>query len=395
MRLQLGMYLLCCVAWAGSAAAEPAAVNVFRNDTEGYNNFRIPAIIRTAEGTLLAFCEARAGGDAAETDLVLRRSTDQGKSWGPVEVVQESDDFASLFRGEVPPITVGNPAPVVDLLHPQHPGRIWLPFTLENDRVFVTFSDDDGKTWTKPREITSAVKRDGWGWYATGPCHAIQLQQGPQRGRLVVPADHRLGAGGSDRGPCGIQVIYSDDHGETWKLGAVDDTYEDGLEANETCVAELGDGRLYFNTRDQNGPAPGTRGEAYSNDGGETFVSAGEKYRWVQPAPEVLDPPVVECSVLAVPLGGSQEVLLFSGPDENGPSGKGRSDLRIRFSRDGGRSWKDGPLLHEGPAAYSDMVLLDEEGGRVGILFEAGERGGKAYNRIDFLTFSVRELSGE
>ncbi|MDG1896281.1 MAG: sialidase family protein, partial [Fuerstiella sp.] len=118
----------------GANAAESAAVTVFRNGSDGYQGFRIPAIIKAANGDLLAFCEARAGGDASEIDLVSKRSSDGGKTWQALHVVLESDNFRSLFEGDVPQITVGNPAPVVDLLDPDHPGRIWLPFTLENDR---------------------------------------------------------------------------------------------------------------------------------------------------------------------------------------------------------------------------------------------------------------------
>ena len=386
--------LLILTVISSTALAQEQQVTVFKNGTEGYNNFRIPAIIRTTQGTLLAFCEARSGGDASEIDLVLRRSHDGGQSWGPLEVVQESDDFAKYYPDDRP-ITVGNPAPVVDRLDPQHAGRIWLPFTLENDRVFVTHSDDDGKSWSSPNEITANVKRDGWGWYATGPCHSIQIQHGAHKGRLVIPADHRLGDDGKDRGACGIQVLYSDDHGATWNLGAVDDTYEDDFESNETTVTELSDGRLYFNTRDQNGKAAGTRGEVFSRDGGETFIESDTgSYRYVQPAPETLDPPVVECAVLALrntPQQGS-DLLLFSGPDENGPSGKGRSDLRIRFSTDRAQTWSDGPLLHTGPAAYSDMVRMDDDSHRVGVLFEAGSPSGTRYDRIDFLTFDVSQL---
>ena len=82
---------------------------------------------------------------------------------------------------------------------------------------------------------------------------------GEHRGRLVIPADHRLGDDGADRGPEGAQALLSDDHGQTWRLGAIDDTYEDDFKANETTVVELNDGRLYFNSRDQNGAAAGTR----------------------------------------------------------------------------------------------------------------------------------------
>lgn len=373
-------------------AAPP--VTVFQAKTEGYNIYRIPAIVRAANGHLLAFCEARVAGDASEIDLVLKRSADQGKTWSALQIVQESDDFQSLYPGV--PITVGNPAPVVDLLHPQHPGRIWLPYTVENDRVFVVFSDDHGVTWSQRREITRDVKLDRWGWYATGPVHSIQLQYGKYKGRLVVPADHRLGDDGADRGPNGAQAFYSDDHGMTWKLGAVDDTYDDGLNANETAAVELNDGRVYFNTRDQNGMAPGTRGAAISNDGGQSFLPSGvEHYQWFAPVTGTLDPPVVQCALLrgaSTRRGDSRDIILFSGPDENGPTGKGRSDLRLRYSIDETVTWKDGPLIHVGPAAYSDLVQLTPQGDRFGVLFEAGNVGGSAYERIVFVPFTLDEV---
>lgn len=383
------LVLIILVPAVSSAQDGTPATQVFVAGNEGYNVYRIPAIIRAANGDLLAFCEARTGGDASEIDLVMKRSTDQGNSWSELQVVQESSEFKSLFDGEIPPITVGNPAPVVDLLDPDHPGRIWLPFTVENDRVFVTRSDDQGANWSEPREITSDVKLDAWGWYATGPVHSIQIQNGPHRGRLVIPADHRLGDKGADRGPLGAQAILSDDHGLSWRLGAVDASYEDGLNANETTVVELSDGTLYFNTRDQNGEATGTRGEAWSSDGGESFASRASNWKSFRPASAVLDPPVVQCALLRV---GNR--LLFSGPDENGPTGKGRSDLRVRFSDDDGQSWMDGPLVHTGPAAYSDLVLLDA--GNVGVLFEAGDVGQKnAYQRIVFVAVRLADLKSE
>jgi sialidase-1 len=382
------------ISTGGAHADDSTAVSVFRNGSDGYQVFRIPAVIKAANGDLLAFCEARAGGDASEIDLVSKRSTDGGKSWQPLYVVQESSDFRTLFTDDAPPITVGNPAPVVDLLDPEHPGRLWLPFTLENDRVFVTYSDNHGKTWAPRREITQDVKLKNWGWYATGPVHSIQLHRGKHRGRLVVPADHRLGDDGADRGPEGAQAIISDDHGKTWRLGAIDDTYSDDLKANETTVVELNDGRLYFNTRDQNGSAPGNRGSAYSSDGGETFDRAADsEYKYFVPAGTPFDPPVVQCALLRIASsldGNDRNLILFSGPDESGPTGKGRSDLRLRYSTNETSTWHDGPLIHEGPAAYSDMVRLTTT--HVGILFEAGTKRGKRYDRIDFVRFPVNDL---
>lgn len=352
---------------------------VFEAGEGGYKVFRIPAIICCANQDLLAFCEARQGGDASEIDLVLKRSRDNGKTWGNIQVVQESDDFKSLLQGPAAPITIGNPAPVVDLLDPDHRGRVWLPYTFENDRVFVIYSDDHGSSWAPRRDITADVKRDSWGWYATGPVHSIQIQNGLHKGRLVIPGDHRLGEGGQDQGALGAQVVFSDDHGLTWQLGAVDDTYEDDIHANETTVVELKNGVLYFNTRDHQGQAPGTRGETWSFDGGSSFKTKHSEWKAFQPAHEILDPPVVQCSILRLSTG----MIVFSGPDENGPSGPGRSDLKLRFSEDEAKSWQDGRLIHLGPAAYSDMIETDD--GLLGVLFENGDAGGKnAYERISF-----------
>lgn len=376
---------------ASYATEEIPAVHVYRRGEAGYQVFRIPAMVRAANGDLLAFCEARQGGDASEIDLVCRRSTDGGKSWGDIQVVLESDDFQSLYPDKA--ITLGNPAPVVDLLAPKHPGRIWLPFTIENDLVCVTFSDDHGKTWAAHRDITYVAKLKDWGWYATGPIHSIQLQTGPHRGRLVIPCDHRIGRPGADEGANGAHAVLSDDHGATWRIGAVDDSYEDGLNANETAVVELADGRLYFNTRDQHGPAPGTRGGAISRDGGQTFwPSEQDGYHAFAPSRGVLDAPVVQCSLLRAELAdnGNQNLLLFCGPDDSGPTGKGRSDLRIRWSIDEADSWHDGPMLHVGPAAYSDMVRLGP--GNYGVLFEAGDLGAGTYDSIRFATIGLSDL---
>ena len=392
-----GLGALCSPVPLATAAGDSEAVSVFQSGSEGYKHFRIPAIVRAANGDLLAFCEARDGGDASEIDLVLKRSRDQGATWQPLQVVQKHEPFRYLFDHEPSAISIGNPAPVVDRLDPQHPGRIWLPFTVENTWVFVTYSDDHGESWAEPRDITGDVKREEWGWYATGPVHSIQLRRGKHRGRLVVPADHRLGSGGADRGPEGAQAILSDDHGQTWRLGAIDASYDDDLKANETTVVELNDGRLYFNTRDQHGAAEGTRGGAYSSDGGESFdPAASPQYKWFAPEPEPLDPPVVQCALLRAAAraeGDASNLILFSGPDEDGPSGKGRSDLRLRYTLDETASWQDGPMLHQGPAAYSDMVRL--RAGEVGVLFEAGDPGGSPYDSIRFLRFRTNELTTE
>src|SRR5438552_1926843 len=132
-------------------------------------------MIVTPRGTVLAICEGRkkSTSDSGNIDLVLRRSTDGGKTWEPLRVIIDDGDN-----------TAGNPCPVVD----RQTGTIWLPFCRNNREVLVTFSRDEGETWSKPENITSQVSEPRWTWYATGPGHGIQLRDG----RLLVPCDHKL-----------------------------------------------------------------------------------------------------------------------------------------------------------------------------------------------------------
>jgi len=172
---------------AAFACAAPAGVIAFQAGEAGYHTLRIPVLVRAESGALLAFAEGRRHGarDDGEIDLVLKRSTDGGRTWGPLMVLEhEADDK----QGGV---TLGNPCVVVDRLDPARPGRVWLMFTRNNERVFVKSSDDEGLSWTTRREITASVKDPSWDWYATGPVHAIQLERGEQAGRLVFPCDHR------------------------------------------------------------------------------------------------------------------------------------------------------------------------------------------------------------
>jgi sialidase-1 len=353
-------------------AAEPATTTtVFTAGKEGYHTYRIPAVLLTSKGTLLAFCEGRKDNrsDHGDLDLVLKRSADGGKTWGPLELVYE--------EGGTKKITIGNPCPVVDETN----GTIWLPFTRDNDDVFVTHSSDDGKSWAKPVKITADVKDSAWGWYATGPGVGIQLRRGPHQGRLVIPCDHRLqgktsvGLGGRSH------VIYSDDHGQTWKKGAPTDW---GM--NECQVVELADGRLLLNMRSY--LKRGRRAIAFSKDGGETWGPIRDD--------EALIEPVCQASLIAyrpklpgsdgiVPVSGV-EPLLFSNP----ASTKSRHRLTIRLSEDEGQTWPVSRLLHAGPAAYSSLVTLPD--GTIGCLYEAGK--GNAYETIRFSRVSMEWLRG-
>ena len=238
------------------APAEPDQKPIFVSGRDGYDTYRIPALLTTGKGTLLAFCEGRKDSrrDHGNIDLLIRRSTDGGETWSRQEVVW--DDGGN---------TCGNPCPVVDqetgtiwLLLTHNPGdeglrEIRLPGARGTRTVWVTSSEDDGKTWAPPREITATTKKPGWDWYATGPGVGIQLRQGPHRGRLVIPCDYSYPTSNPDEvvhqyeGPpigFGSHVIYSDDHGKSWHLGG-----NIQPQANECQVAELTDGRILLNFR--------------------------------------------------------------------------------------------------------------------------------------------------
>ncbi|MDQ1029380.1 sialidase-1 [Streptomyces umbrinus] len=359
----------------------------------GYDTYRIPATVTTRTGAVLAFAEGRrdGAGDTGNIDVVLRRSFDGGCTWGPLSVV-------AAGKGD----TRGNPAPVVDprtgkvvLLTSYNSGAVTEAQIMRGEvtaeqsrRVFVQTSRDDGRRFSAPRDITSAVKLPGWRWYATGPGHAVALTRGPYAGRLVVPSNHSASpaAGSADTGQeakyYGAHAIYSDDGGVTWRVGFVDDLYDGVENANESIAAQLPDGRLYFSSRDQHGSSVGNRLDSYSSDGGVTL----DRPYLVQPT--LNDVPVVQGSVLQLTgVGqGTGAPLLFSGPSV--PTV--RQSMAVWRSADAGHSFTKAKTLSTLPAAYSDLVQLGSD--RVGVLYETGAAG--MYEGIEFRRVGVGELRG-
>lgn len=347
---------------------EPAIPFLYSQNTAGYEAFRIPAIVKTKKGTLLAFAEARkkrSAGDAGDIDLVLKRSLDSGKTWESQAIVW--DNGAN---------TCGNPVPVVD----QQTGDIHLLMTWNHGednysdinnatghdtrRVYATRSSDDGKTWAAPVEITSVAKRPHWRWYGTGPCHGLQVKEGAHKNRLVVPCYYSVIKSGSNK--VYAHVIYSDDSGRTWKAG--DTTRQDN--AGESTVAELPGGKLMLNMR-RGTPA---RGVAISNDGGATWEDVRTDYT-------LLDPQCQGSLLDARRVG--QHLLLFS----NAASGS-RDHMTIKLSTNEGAAWSKAYGVYTGPAAYSDIVMITEN--KVAILYEAGVS--RPYEGIAFKIISLDEF---
>lgn len=338
---------------------------VFKKGDEGVHTYRIPALIQTNNGTIVAFAEARknGGGDTGDIDLVARRSTDGGKTWG--DIITIWDDGSNVC---------GNPCPVVD----RKTGKIILLSTwnlgsdsekeihsgtsADTRRVFVMFSNDDGLTWSGPREITASAKLSEWTWYATGPCHAVQLNKGKHKGRVIVPCDHGIPGKRTES-----HIIYSDDAGETWNIGG-----NPGV-GNESTAVQLKNGDIMLNMRGQEKQhrqdEDYVRLAAISHDSGETFCT---------PYPESsLIEPICNASIINyAPTGKLSETLLFSNPDDM----HRRCKMTIKQSDDSGKTWKTAVRLSDLPAAYSDLLVMDN--GDVAIFYETGEK--TSYDTMKF-----------
>jgi sialidase-1 len=377
----IGMVFILCPVMLLQAQdnTKPDTMSLFRSGTDGYKSYRIPAIITTTKGTILAFCEGRknSAADAGDIDLLLKRSVDGGKTWSAQQVIW--DDSTN---------TCGNPCPVVD----ESTGAICLLMThnLGEDKegdivkrtarstrtVWISKSSDDGVTWTKPEEITSTTKKTNWGWYATGPGIGIQIKYGPHKGRLVIPCDFNsedTSAVPAQRIVMGSHVIYSDDHGATWKLGGTIVP-----KVNECQVVEVADGNgtLLMNMRSYF--QKNCRTHAISYDGGITWTAPYD-------VPALVEP-ICQASIIRYTWPGKKQksCILFLNPASTGK----RHNMTIRASYDEGQTWPVIRTLYAGPSAYSCMTILPK--GIIGCLYEAGAKS--SYETIVFQKVMAKDI---
>ena len=353
------VWLLLGVQATAAAAPECTRSEVFVSGRDGYHTYRIPALVVSRQGTVLAFCEGRKSSprDDGDIDLLLKRSEDGGRTWTRQLIVHEEGGNA--------PITIGNPCPIVDVS-----GLIHLLFTRDNHRLFYTSSSDDGRSWSKPAEHTAILK--GYDYplvrIATGPGHGIQLRSG----RLVAPiwvCDRERTA--KDRNSAAERyrsgVICSDDGGGTWTPGGL--VAPDLHCLNESTVLERSDGSLLLNMR---GHRIGFRALAESWDGGLT---------WSPPRLERSLPcPTCQGSILSTAAGE----VIFSNP-----SADTRTNLTVRLSIDQGRTWAASRVLEAGPAGYSDLAAI--QGGHFLCLYECGTK--LYHEKIAIARFSLAWLT--
>ena len=338
---------------------------IYNQGTDGFELYRIPAIVKSKSNTLLAFAEARkarSNGDSGDIDLVVKRSSDNGKTW--------SKQITIWNDGQN---TCGYPVPIVD-----ERGRIHLLMTWnfqtdkwgaitngtgeDSRRPYYTYSDDDGITWAQPVEITSSVKKEKWDWYATGPCHGIQIQKGIHKGRLVAP--NYFTTRESGKVTSYSHIIYSDDYGKTWKPG--EPTPVGGV--GECSVAEIGEGTLMLNMRADEGFY---RKSCTSIDGGLTWSS-----------PQIsIDQIDCKCQGSILSIGGA--VFL-----SNAASATERINMTIKKSTDNGKNWKGQYTVYEGNSGYSDIVELSDS--QIAIIYEGGEK--RYTDGLAFKVVSIKSI---
>ena len=357
---------------------------LFSANSNGYYIFRIPSLVVSAKGSLLAFCSARKGngGDWDPIDIVCRRSTDAGKTWSPISVIAHRDS-----------LLCDNPTPIVDY----KTGEIHLLYHVDYAKCFYVKSIDDGKSWSNPVDVTSAIEKFrnvyDWNVLAPGPGHGIQMKNG----RLVVP--FWLSTGRPHHRPSIVVAVYSDDHGKTWQTGdiAVPDN-DTTVIPNETCCIQLVDGRVMFNSRNESSNY--RKLLTYSKDGATN---------WSEPYfADAFFEPICEasmCRYSMVPYQ-SKNRILFCNPDSrqdpyedkkrNTPrsaKARHRVNLTMRMSYDEGETWPVSKVIDPGVAGYSDIAVTPN--GVIHCLYEGGALRGNHYlnSQITIVSFSLEWLT--
>lgn len=377
--MKMIVYVLLYFGIAINSAAQQHYIPVFVANSEGHQSYRIPAIISLKNGHLLAFAEGRVNGagDFGDINIVLKKSTDNGKTWSALTTVVDYDKFQA-----------GNPAPVVDFTDPKYPkGRIFLFYNTGNNHegevrkgngireVWYKTSVDGGINWSQAINITNQVHKpnrpqinpnynhaEDWRSYANTPGHALQFDGGIYKGRIFIAANHSAGPPQKAGMDYAAHGYFTDDHGLSFKLA--ENVSFPG--SNESMAAQLSGDAMVMNIRNQQGNVR-QRIIATSLTGGQTW----DKTYFDSNLPD----PVCQGSTLSYLDQHKKRILLFCNPADT----KKRDNLTLRVSDDDGKSWIKNIVVAKSPegykgdsyAAYSDLVKINTK--KIGVLFEMNE----------------------
>jgi Neuraminidase (sialidase) len=350
-----------CLAWvqalflAGTVIPAEQVMNktdLFQAGTAGYATYRIPGIVITGRGTLLAYCEARKNlqGDWGTIDIMMRRSTDNGTTWQPprkivnIEVpVQKNPVALKQNLAKEGEITINNPVAIAD----RQANVVHFLYCVEYARCYYMRSDDDGATFTEPVDITSAFEnfRDEYDWkvLATGPGHGIELKNG----RLLVPVWLSTGTGGHAHRPSCVSVIYSDDSGRNWRRGGIVAAHPNPANPSETAAVQLHDGRVMLNIRHES--EPHLRAVSISLDG----ATGWSKIEFDRQLPE----PVCMGSIVRFTEqpAHKRNRILFVNP--HNPENRQRRNVTVKLSYDEGQTWPVTRSIEPGISGYCDLTV--------------------------------------
>ncbi|MHC4424930.1 MAG: sialidase family protein [Planctomycetota bacterium] len=326
--------------------------NLFEAGTAGYATYRIPGIVVTSRGTLLAYCEARKSlqGDWGTIDIMMRCSTDGGRTWEEQRKIVNIEGKVTqnpvalkqnLAReGE---ITINNPVAVAD----RQIKAVHFLYCVEYARCYYMRSDDDGRTFTEPVDITETFDkfRDEYDWkvLATGPGHGIQLKSG----RLLVPVWLSTGTGGHAHRPSCVSVIYSDDNGKSWRRGRIVVAHPNPVNPSETVAVQLHDGRVMLNIRHESKPR--LRGVCIGPDG----VTNWSEMIFHEQLPE----PVCMGSIIRFTEQPAHKKnrILFANP--HNADSRQRRNVTVKLTYDEGKTWPIARSIEPGISGYSDLAV--------------------------------------
>lgn len=325
--------------------------------------FRIPGLATTNKGTLLSVYDVRYNSavDLQEhVDVGLSRSTDGGQTWEKMRLPLVFGEYDGMPAGQN---GVGDPSILVDTktntawivaawTHGMGNQRAWWSSHQGMDlnhtaQLVLAKSEDDGKTWSAPINITEQVKDPSWYFLLQGPGRGITMSDGT----LVFPTQFI----DSTRVP-NAGIMYSKDRGKTWKMHNYART-----NTTEAQVAEVEPGVLMLNMRDNRG---GSRAVSTTKDLGKTWIEHVSSRKALQES-------VCMASLLSVKAKENilnKDILLFSNPNTT----KGRHSTTIKVSLDGGVTWlPEYQLLldEDGNWGYSCLTMIDKE--TIGILYES------------------------